>query len=79
MGVERVVWFHLQEWIGQYQQQKGLNYMSEKTITISQDEYDQLRSDSEFLECLHSAGVDNWDGYDVAQDMMDELEEDDEK
>lgn len=53
--------------------------MSEKTITISQDEYDQLRSDSEFLECLHSAGVDNWDGYDVAQDMMDELEEDDEK
>ena len=53
--------------------------MSEKTITISQDEYDQLRRDSEFLECLYSAGVDNWDGYEYAQDMMEELEEADEK
>ena len=58
---------------------KRINYISEKTITISQDEYDQLRRDSEFLECLYSAGVDNWDGYDVAQDLMDELDEDHEK
>jgi len=50
--------------------------MSEKTITISQDEYDQLRRDSEFLECLYSAGVDNWNGYEYAQDMMEELYDD---
>jgi hypothetical protein len=44
--------------------------MSEKTITLSQNYYDQLQRDSEFLECLYSAGVDNWDGYEEAQKMM---------
>lgn len=38
------------------------------TITISKDLYDELVSDSNFLNCLQSAGVDNWDGYEFAQD-----------
>ena len=28
-----------------------------------------LLDDSDFLDCLKSAGVDNWDGYDLAKEM----------
>jgi hypothetical protein len=28
--------------------------------------YDKLLDDSDFLDCLRGAGVDNWDGYDIA-------------
>lgn len=38
------------------------------TITISQADYDELVSDQRFLQCLRNAGVDNWDGYDFAQE-----------
>lgn len=31
---------------------------------------EKVQEDSEFLECLKSAGVDNWDGYSEAQEMM---------
>jgi len=41
---------------------------STKTITIPQAEYDHLIDDSEFLECLRVAGVDNWEGYSDAQE-----------
>lgn len=34
------------------------------------EELEKLQEDSEFLECLKSAGVDNWDGYSEAQEMM---------
>lgn len=30
---------------------------------------DRLEKDSDFLRCLRAAGVDNWEGYDIAQDM----------
>lgn len=43
-----------------------------ETLTITQAEYNQLRDDSEFLNCLRCAGVDNWEGYGVAQEMMEE-------
>lgn len=33
-------------------------------------ELEKVQEDSEFLECLKSAGVDNWDGYSEAQEMM---------
>lgn len=29
-----------------------------------------LLDDSDFLDCLKSAGVDNWDGYENAQEMF---------
>lgn len=38
----------------------------EKTITITEKEYNQLIKDQEFLQILQAAGVDNWDGYDYA-------------
>jgi len=46
--------------------------MSEETITITMKEYEQLKHDQYFLECLQGAGVDNWDGYDYAIELMDE-------
>lgn len=33
------------------------------TWTLTQQEYQQLKRDSEFLANLEAAGVDNWDGY----------------
>ena len=33
-------------------------------------ELEKVQEDSEFLECLKSAGVDNWGGYSEAQEMM---------
>jgi len=38
-------------------------------------EWEQLIQDTWFLECLRSAGVDNWGGYDDAIEMYQELGE----
>lgn len=43
-----------------------------KTVTISQAEYDELLKDQAFLECLQGTGVDNWDGYDFALESYQE-------
>jgi hypothetical protein len=40
-------------------------------ITISEAEFNKLKSDSDFLAKLRAAGVDNWEGYDEAQEMED--------
>lgn len=34
------------------------------------NQQDQLNEDSQFLQCLNNAGVDNWDGYSFAQEEM---------
>ena len=44
--------------------------MNEETVTISKSEYDRLIEDSQFLDGLVAAGVDNWEGYDCACEMM---------
>jgi hypothetical protein len=41
-----------------------------ETVTISKKEYDKLKENTDFLECLEACGVDNWNGYSHAQDMM---------
>ena len=43
--------------------------MSNKTVTISEEEYTDLLDDAEFLRALRMAGVDNWGGYDDAIDI----------
>jgi hypothetical protein len=45
---------------------------NEDTVTISQEKYDELIEDSNFLNALRAAGVDNWDGYENAQDIIKE-------
>jgi hypothetical protein len=37
-------------------------------ITIPRDEYESLLRDRKKLQCLQGAGVDNWEGYDIAMD-----------
>lgn len=39
-------------------------------ITLSREEYDTLCEAVDFLNCLQAAGVDNWEGYSEAQEMM---------
>lgn len=41
------------------------------SITITLDEYNELLSDSRFLNALWAAGVDNWGGFEAAQEMVD--------
>ena len=40
--------------------------MNTNTVTITKMEYDKLSRDSDLLNCLRNAGVDNWDGYEFA-------------
>ncbi|CAH0528452.1 hypothetical protein CTH30272_02137 [Allocatenococcus thiocycli] len=43
---------------------------SETTITITTSEYDELMRKADLLDALYAAGVDNWDGYGEAMDMV---------
>lgn len=47
----------------------------EPTVTIPESEYISLKEDRTWLECLESAGVDNWSGYCDAREILEELEE----
>jgi len=42
----------------------------EELITISREEYDELIADQNFLSALMTAGVDNWEGFEQAQDTL---------
>lgn len=41
-------------------------------ITIQREHYDELLAAQRKLEALEAAGVDNWDGYDYAMEIMEE-------
>jgi hypothetical protein len=47
--------------------------MSDKTITISLDKYEDLVADSDWLRCLEQAGVDDWEGVDYAAQLFREM------
>lgn len=49
--------------------------MTEETITISRKDYDALVSQANFLEALERAGVDNWQGYSIAWEILEGSEE----
>lgn len=42
--------------------------MNEKMVSITKDEYDQLIESQKLLIALQNAGVDNWEGYDIAME-----------
>ena len=50
---------------------------TEGTVTITEDEYSELIEDSQFLAALRAAGVDNWNGYDHAIDIVSEWDSED--
>ena len=49
--------------------------MTGPTVTITVDEYEQLLQDADKLACLEGAGVDSWDGYDMAMEALEEVQE----
>lgn len=51
-----------------------INFMNEETVTISKKEYESLLEDRKWLQALEGAGVDNWQGYDYARELMNEDE-----
>ena len=40
----------------------------EETVTITRSEYDSLCDDARWRACVEGAGVDNWDGFDLAME-----------
>lgn len=50
--------------------------MNTSDIWIDRELYEQLVRDSAFLDALRDAGVDNWYGYDYAQQLFEEQSED---
>lgn len=42
----------------------------EETVNITQKEYDSLLEDSELLQALQNYGVDNWEGYSLAKESL---------
>lgn len=41
-----------------------------ENVTISKEEYESLLADRKLLQALQGAGVDNWEGYDMALEIM---------
>lgn len=41
-------------------------------VEISIEEWEEMENDLAFLSALKAAGVDNWDGYDLAYDILKE-------
>lgn len=52
--------------------------MGNDTVTISRKMYEELIESQRWLTALKSAGVDNWDGYDFAKEILEEWDNDDE-
>lgn len=48
--------------------------MSEvKMVTITEEEYNDLKDSQMWLDALKNAGVDNWSGYDFAAEIYREM------
>jgi len=43
-----------------------------ETVTISKKEYEELLEDQKMLNALQDAGVDIWEGYDYAMELLNE-------
>ena len=38
--------------------------------SYAREQYKELLHNQRFLECLQGAGVDNWEGFDIAHELM---------
>jgi hypothetical protein len=47
------------------------------SVTISLERFNSLLEAEAKLEALEAAGVDNWDGYDYAMEILAEMEKSD--
>ena len=46
--------------------------MLEGMVLVKKEEYKELLDESRFLHALQAAGVDNWEGYSYAYDLLEE-------
>jgi len=46
----------------------GKPIREKEMVEITKEEYESLLEDRNWLRALESAGVDNWEGYDIAKD-----------
>ncbi len=53
---------------------KGIE--QEEVVIMDGEAWDEMFEELKFLDCLRAAGVDCWEGYELAQDMMSEEEAD---
>ena len=44
--------------------------MSEEQVTIAKSEYENLLERDKILSALEGAGVDNWEGFDIALENL---------
>ena len=49
--------------------------MKKETVIISKKEYENLLERAEMLDALECAGVDNWEGYSYAMEMLEEWQD----
>jgi len=66
------------KYLGLTKEEVDLNNIKDEFIILKPEEYEQLQKDSDLLNCLRNAGVDNWDGWDYAVDEYHEIYKDDE-
>lgn len=59
----------LEKLVKDYLDLKGINTDDEDSIKLLSDLRD-ADEDALWLQCLESAGVDNWSGYDYASDLF---------
>jgi len=48
--------------------------MTDEMVEITKKEYENFLKNSAWLRALEAAGVDNWEGYDIAIDYYNEGE-----
>jgi len=44
--------------------------MTKQVVAVAKNTYDQLIEDQEILDALKAAGVEDWEDYDIAQDIL---------
>jgi len=49
---------------------KVINAEPQKFVRVTVEEYKQLVDKSVWLGCLEAAGVDNWEGYGYARELL---------
>ena len=47
--------------------------IGDKMVMVPQDKYDELLERSVWVDALEAAGVDNWEGYDQAREIYQEM------
>ncbi len=59
-----------------YRKENGFVLIPEKDfnefVLVPEKEFAEMERSLQFLSALEAAGVDNWEGYEIAQDMMED-------